>query len=892
MQKDILGKFSTPAKGVLARAQEFSKRMGVFGIEPEHILLGLLNQKNGLAGEILKKAGVKQGLVGNEVGQGDINKKEENRLPSDTRTMGREDVRVDDLEEEFNKLIPETFRGVFEATNRVGRENGGGEMRDERKGESAIKFENLKLKLGAQKIIERAVGAAARFGHAYVGSEHLLLGLLETRDGQVDKILKESRVDKERLKNNLNIILGSTAKFSDLVGPASKRSNFLRQLATGEMMGVEASEKTALETFGINLTSRMVQKNIDPVVGRGIEIERLINILSRRTKNNPILIGEPGVGKTAIVEGLAKKIVMGEVPDILVDKKIYNLDLGLLVAGTSFRGDFENRIKQVIAEVKRDSDIILFIDEIHNMIGAGSAQGTMDAANLLKPALSKGEIRCIGATTPNEYKKHIEPDPALERRFQGIFVNESTREETVELIRNIAQYYEKYHQVKITNEAIEAAVGLSDRYIQDKFLPDKAIDLIDEASSSKKVKKANTGLASEIKALKWKVAELSIAKEEYVKREIFDKAMKLKDEEEKMIYKIMELKREQEKMAKKILGKVTDNDIVEIISRITKIPAGQIAWGGKIGKSEQGLEQRLNGKIIGQKEVTLEVTQVIRKHLSGLAHPNRPLGSFMFLGPSGVGKTEMAKILAQELFHDERALIRFDMTEFGEGFGVSKLIGAPAGYVGYRESGKLTEAVKNRPYSIVLFDEIEKAHKEVRNLLLQILEEGRLTDATGKEINFKNTLIVMTSNIGLSDLNKAQRLGFGEIDDAGLDYERVKEKVLENLKKDFNPEFLNRIDKTLVFRPLSMRDLEKIVELQIGELGERLSERGLEITISDTARKFIAKESFSADAGAREIRKKISDLVEGPLAEKILGSGFGAGVVKVDVVGGNIDLSV
>ncbi|NQU78100.1 ATP-dependent Clp protease ATP-binding subunit [Candidatus Falkowbacteria bacterium] len=906
MQQDILSKFSTPAKKALIKAQVLANKIGVLRMQPEHLLASLIGQR-GITAQILKKAGlrpmeIKKMIIKKQQKDTHLNleeiltkelpaptqnynkeKKEVLKLPSDVENQTNITVKMkpEEREQEMGKLITDPFYKILE----------GGERQDinpleNKELENSLRMANLKLDSETQKVIRRAVINASRFGHKYVGSEHILAGLLEVPIKTIDNILDKSQVNHKELRERVSTILSSTSKFSEISQPAMM-DHLLKQIVTGEKE--ETSETPALDVFAYDLTDREVQKNIDPVIGRESEIERLINILSRRTKNNPVLIGEPGVGKTAIVEGLAKKIIKGEVPDVLADKRIFNLDLGLLVAGTSFRGDFENRIKGILSEVKKRPEIILFIDEIHNMVGTGNASGAMDAANMLKPALSKGEIRFIGATTPQEYKKFIEPDPALERRLQEIFVNESNKKETLLLIEGIKKYYEKYHRVEITKEASLAAVELSERYIKNKFLPDKAIDLIDEAASRIKVKKTNQGIIKKLRELEKRKEDLIKAKEIAVEDEEFEKAIKIKEEEKALAGKIAELSGKQKKEKKKMLGKIEKNDIAEVISQITKIPTTQLVFEDK--NKFLNLEEKIKEKIVSQEEAIKETANVIKKHLSGLANPDRPLGSFMFLGPSGVGKTEMARVMAEVIFNDAKALVRFDMTEFGEGFGVSKLIGAPAGYVGYRESGKLTEAIKNKPYSIVLFDEIVKAHKEVQNLLLQVLEDGKLTDATGREINFRNTIIVMTANVGLNELNKSQEIGFGQGGkNLGYDYDVVKEKVLKELKKNFGVEFLNRIDKTLVFRPLVKEDLEKIVGLQIAELGLRLRERGLGIEISDAGRKFIAKESFSPESGAREIRRKIADLVEGPLAETLLGDGFGRGVVKIDVVGGKIVL--
>jgi ATP-dependent Clp protease ATP-binding subunit ClpC len=657
---------------------------------------------------------------------------------------------------------------------------------------------------------------------------------------------------------------------------------------------LEERKTPALDFFAVNLTDEIIQKKIDPVIGREEEIARLIQILSRRTKNNPILLGEPGVGKTAIVEGLAKKILQGQVPDILINKKIFSLDLSLLIAGTIFRGDFENRMRQVIEEIKSNSQAILFIDEIHNIIGAGSTPGSLDAANILKPALSRGEIRCIGTTTPAEYKKYIEPDPALERRFQPIYVNEPTPEETIELLSDLANIYQRYHGVIITPQAIQAAVELSERYIQDKFLPDKAIDLIDEAASKIKVKRRRSKIYFQIKAKEKELEKIKKIKLETVEKEDYQEALDYKEREMDILEELAVLEERQIQEEKVVLGEIGRAEIAEVLSEMTKIPLKDLVQEEK--ERLLNLEKILEKRIIGQDEAIKEVARCIRRAQVGLNNPFRPKGSFIFLGPSGVGKTELAKVMAEEIFGQREALIRIDMSEFSEPINISKLIGSPPGYVGYRESGKLTDPVKNHPYSLVLFDEIEKAHSEVLNLLLQILEDGSLTDATGRKIDFKNTIIVMTSNIGTSILNKQASIGFETRrlkEDLEAQYKETKEKVLRDLKNRFRLEFLNRVDKIIVFKPLNLKTLEKIVDLQMKDLEDRCREKGIKLKLLPGARKFIAKASFAPEVGARAIRQTIQDLVETPLAEALLKHQFNSGdCVKVDYKKGRLDLEL
>ena len=621
------------------------------------------------------------------------------------------------------------------------------------------------------------------------------------------------------------------------------------------------------------------------MIGRIDEIERLIHILSRRTKNNPVLIGDPGVGKTAIVEGLAKKILNHEVPDILLDKRILNLDLGLVIAGTIYRGEFEARFKQIIDEIKKDPNIILFIDELHTIIGTGGATGTLDAANILKPALAKGEIRCIGATTLDEYRKHIESDPALERRFQPILVEEPSPEETLEVLRGIKKNYELFHQVNITDAALRAAVRFSQRYLQDKFFPDKAIDLIDEAASKHKVGRKQDERTKEILHLTKQVKDSEKKKHEAVATEQFQGAMRLKTQQELLRRRISILKEKRRQEQTELQGEIPQKDIAEIVARMTKIPVTELL------KEEKDkllrLEHDLAERIIGQSEAVQTVARCLRRARAGLTEPNRPIGSFMFLGPSGVGKTELAKVIADVVFEDPKALLRIDMSEFGESFQASKLIGAPPGYVGYKEGGKLTEIVRRKPYVVVLFDEIEKAHPDVFNLLLQVLEDGQLTDAVGKKVNFKNTVIIMTSNVGVAELNRAAKVGFrsaAQSDEQENSYESIKQDILQNLKKSFRPEFINRLDNIVVFRPLTEHVVEQIVQLQLAALEQRLGHHQLSVQATPAAIKYIAKKAFKPEEGARAVRKIIQDEIETKLAEEIISGQLESGAaLKLDV---------
>ncbi|MFH1172950.1 MAG: ATP-dependent Clp protease ATP-binding subunit, partial [bacterium] len=734
-----------------------------------------------------------------------------------------------------------------------------------------------KLSIEARKGIEKAVLIANLNNHKYVGTEHLLISLEQLQEKDWLGWLAQNQINLKRLKDYAPLLLKTTSRFSEITDNAIAG----KEAIAGHPL-LPGLEKTAsaLENFTTNLTDDEIQQNIDPVIGREEEISRLIQILARRTKNNPVLLGEAGVGKTAIVEGLAKKILAGQVPDVLLNKKIICLDLGATVAGTMFRGEFENRIKQIIEQVKNDPNLILFIDELHNIIGAGSAQGSLDAANILKPALARGQLRCIGATTFNEYKKHIANDPALERRFQPIIIEEPTADKTKAILLGIKENYEKYHQVSITNDAIEAAVDLSQRYLTDSFLPDKAIDLLDEAASGKRIKKKKDKDIQLLEDAEMALKKISQDKEKAIQAENFSQAMTIKGREQSALAKLEYLKAKIAGQKVKTVGKITRKEIAEIIAKMTKVPVTDLLTPEK--DQLLNLEKIIGQKIIGQDEAVQAISQAIRRARAGLASRQRPLGSFIFLGPSGVGKTELAKVLAETVFGSPKALIRLDMSEFSESFNISKLIGAPAGYVGYRDTNKLTDAVRHRPYSVVLFDEIEKAHPETFNLLLQILEDGQLTDATGKAVNFKNTIIILTSNIGLSELNHCARLGFGsqanaKPEPAEAEYGKIKERLLAELKEQFRPEFLNRLDKIIIFRPLNQEAIKKIVGLQITELNQRLAEMDIRLILDQASLDLIALRSHLPQEGARAIRRNIQELLENQLADQLLKNQIKAG---------------
>ena len=810
---NLIEKFSNNFKNTLISAYKLAAELNQAEIKPKHLLYGLLKQKGSIGTEVLTKTNINSEKI-------------------------RQFVEKD--KKSNNQTTPH-------------------------------------LSLRVKRAIEKAIIIANSNEHKYIGTEHLLAALLEIKDDDLEKIFVQNKVNTKSIKQKIPIVLRGTSKFPDLTENFNLTDDIDLESIPEDFKMPEAplspfGKGPLLEFFATNLTNPTIQQKIDPVIAREEEIDRLIQILCRRTKNNPVLLGDPGVGKTAIVEGLAKKIINHQVPDVLINKKIMALDLGLLIAGTMYRGEFESRLKQIIDEVKQNSDLILFIDELHTIIGAGAASGSLDAANILKPALARGDIRCIGATTLEEYKKHIEKDAALERRFQSIIVNEPSTQTTVEILKGIKKNYENYHQVEITPQAIEAAVSLSNRYLQEKFLPDKAIDLIDEAASKVKVNQKSDGLLKKIQETEDGLEFIVKEKQRAIMTEKFDQAINLKNQEEKLATRLDKLRKKQQAKGKIILGKITNQQIAEMVSKITGIPLQELISQER--KKIINLEKILSQKIIGQDEAIKTISESIRRSRAGLSPENRPLASFIFLGPSGVGKTELAKVLAQTIFQDKEALVRIDMSEFSERFNISKLIGAPAGYIGYREANKFTDQVRKKPYSIVLFDEIEKAHPDIFNLLLQILEDGHLTDAVGKKINFKNTIIIMTSNIGLENLNRQVIWGFENSKQQEIKYEEIKNQVLKDLKNKFKPEFLNRVDKTIVFKSLDIKSIEKIIRLQIEELNQRLAEQNLKLGLSSGAIKFLAQKSYLPQQGARAVRRNIQELIENLLAEQILQGGF------------------
>lgn len=809
----MFGRFTERAQKVLRLSQEEAYNLNHPVVGTEHLLLGLLREGSGVAAKALQNLGVDFSRV----------------------------------REEVVKLIG---RGEEKPRGEIG------------------------LSPRAKKVLELANDEARRQGVNYVGTEHVLLGLLREGEGVAAKVLANLGVSTDKVRQQVFLLLGGgglgglTMMFSGLGGYPPHWT----QQAPGVRATTARSATPAVDEFSRDLTQLAREDKLDPVVGREREIERVIQILSRRTKNNPVLIGEPGVGKTAIAEGLAQRIVENRVPETLRGRRVIALDLSGIVAGTKYRGEFEERLKRIINEIRGAGNVVLFIDELHTLIGAGAAEGAIDAANILKPALARGELQCIGATTLDEYRKHIERDAALERRFQPVMVGEPTREETVAILKGLRDRYEAHHGVKITDAAIEAAANLADRYISDRYLPDKAIDLVDEAASRVRLRAYTS--PPELKELEAKIEELRKEKEAAVHGQEFEKAARLRDAEQKLKEEL-EIKKEKWEKEKGLEGLVvTEEDIAEIVSSWTGIPVKKLAQE----ETERllNLEEVLHGRVIGQEEAVRAVARAIRRARAGLKDPKRPIGSFIFLGPTGVGKTELARALADALFGDEEALVRLDMSEYMEKHTVSRLIGAPPGYVGYEEAGQLTEAVRRRPYTVVLFDEVEKAHPEVFNVLLQILEDGRLTDAKGRTVSFRNTVIIMTSNVGANLIKRETALGFRRAS-AEESYASMKEKVLGELRQTFRPEFLNRVDEIIVFHALSREHIKEIVDLMLKNLAKQLKEYNIEVEVTEGAKEILVREGFDEVYGARPLRRAIQRLIEDQLSEGMLEGKFSRG---------------
>jgi ATP-dependent Clp protease ATP-binding subunit ClpC len=783
-------KFTDRARKVIAFAKEEAQRIGHDYLGTEHILLGIIKDGGGIAAAVLETLSI------------DLEK----------------------LKLEIEERVMESQGGTMLA------------------GE-------IPFMPQAKKVFELAAEESQSLGHNYIGTEHLLLGLLKEGEGVAARVLLEMGVTYRKAKDTTISILGTSAppRYS---GHLSAKTN-----------------TPTLDNFGRDLTLLARDNRLDPVIGRADEIERVVQILSRRTKNNPVLIGEPGVGKTAIVEGLAQQIIKCEVPELLLNRRVVTLDLAAVVAGTKYRGEFEERLKTRINEVRHaGNSVILSLDELHTLVGAGAAEGAIDASNMLKPALSRGEFQCIGATTLNEYRKHIEKDGALERRFQPIYVKAPSVEQTIDIIKGLRDKYEAHHKVKISDEAVEAAATLSNRYITDRFLPDKAIDVIDEAGARSRL--YATTLPDDIRDVDKEIEQVTKEKESSVKSQEFEKAAGLRDKINELRRRRDEMRRKFENSRAKTTPVVRAEEIAYVISKQTGIPIYKIEE--KESAKLLKLEDELHKRVVGQDEAIRAIAKSIRRSRSGMADPNKPIGSFIFLGPTGVGKTEVARTLAEILFEDRDALIRIDMSEYMEKFAVSRLTGAPPGYVGYEEGGQLSEKVRRRPYSVVLFDEIEKAHPEVFNILLQVLENGRLTDNVGRVVDFKNTVVIITSNVGSKNIGKNRALGFTKDSDE-ISYQMMKDKVLEDLKKTMNPEFLNRVDDIIVFHQLSKDDLRKIIDIMLKDLIRRLREKSIEVRLSDEAKDLIIEKGYDPLYGARPLRRAIQRMLEDPLAEKILG---------------------
>ncbi|MFC0274107.1 ATP-dependent protease ATP-binding subunit ClpC [Metabacillus herbersteinensis] len=782
----MFGRFTERAQKVLALAQEEAVRLGHNNIGTEHILLGLVREGEGIAAKALLALG----------------------------------------------LVPEKIQKEVEGLIGRGQENS----------------QTIHYTPRAKKVIELSMDEARKLGHSYVGTEHILLGLIREGEGVAARVLNNLGVSLNKARQQVLQLLGSNDSSSGHQGGGMTNAN-----------------TPTLDSLARDLTVIAREGNLDPVIGRGKEIQRVIEVLSRRTKNNPVLIGEPGVGKTAIAEGLAQQIINNEVPEILRDKRVMTLDMGTVVAGTKYRGEFEDRLKKVMDEIRQAGNIILFIDELHTLIGAGGAEGAIDASNILKPSLARGELQCIGATTLDEYRKYIEKDAALERRFQPIQVAEPTMDESVQILKGLRDRYEAHHRVSITDEAIDAAVKLSDRYIADRFLPDKAIDLIDEAGSKVRLRSFTT--PPNLKELEVKLEEVRKEKDSSVQSQEFEKAASLRDTEQRLREQLEETKKTWKEKQGQENSEVTVEDIAMVVSSWTGIPVSRLAQTET--DKLLNMESLIHSRVIGQEEAVVAVAKAVRRARAGLKDPKRPIGSFVFLGPTGVGKTELARALAESIFGDEDSMIRIDMSEYMEKHSTSRLVGSPPGYVGYEEGGQLTEKVRRKPYSVVLLDEIEKAHPDVFNILLQVLEDGRLTDSKGRTVDFRNTILIMTSNVGASELKRNKYVGFN-VQDETQNYKNMKDKVMGELKKAFRPEFLNRIDEIIVFHALEKKHLKEIVSLMSDQLTKRLIEQDLSLELTEAAKEKIVEEGFDLEYGARPLRRAIQKHVEDRLSEELL----------------------
>ena len=786
-------RFTEKAIKVIMLAQEEARRLGHNFVGTEQVLLGLIGEGTGVAAKTLKAMG----------------------------------LNLKDARAEVEKIIG--------------------------RGSGFVAVE-IPFTPRAKRVLELSWDEARQLGHNYIGTEHLLLGLIREGEGVAARVLENLGIDLNKVRSNVIKMLGETKTTAGNAAPTATQSS-------------GRSKSPSLDEFGTNLTQAAQEQRLDPVVGREKEIERVIQILARRTKNNPVLIGEPGVGKTAIAEGLAIRIVNSEVPDVLEGKRIIQLDMGLLIAGTKYRGEFEERLKKIMDEIRQAGDVILVIDEMHTLIGAGAAEGAIDAANILKPVLSRGELQVIGATTLDEYRKHVEKDTALERRFQPVYVDQPSVEETIQIMKGLRPKYEEHHKLIISDEAIEAAAKLSDKYITDRFLPDKAIDLIDEASS--RVRLRASSLPPEGKEVEKELKAIIKQKEQAIRNQQFEEASQLRDKEADLKDKIREISNQWKESQDNNKSVVTPEEVAYIVSIWTGIPVTKLTEG----ESERllKLEETLHKRVIGQDSAVVSISKAIRRARVGLKSPNRPVGSFIFSGPTGVGKTELAKALSEAIFGSEDNMVRVDMSEFMEKHSTSKLIGSPPGYVGYDEGGNLTETIRKKPYSVILFDEIEKAHPDVFNIMLQILDDGRLTDSRGRVVNFKNTIIIMTSNVGASRIENVSKLGFAVSDDVDQDrYEKLKDTVMEEMKKAFRPEFLNRVDDIIVFAHLNKDEVRKIADIMLNDLIKRIKEQELTMEVTDEVKDYLAKDGYSENYGARPLRRLIQKKIEDPIAEEIL----------------------
>jgi ATP-dependent Clp protease ATP-binding subunit ClpC len=815
----VFERFTERARQVVVLAQDEARALKHNYIGTEHILLGLLREEEGLAARVLESL----------------------------------DITVEEVRAQVARIVgqgDEVTTGQIPFTPR------------------------------AKKVLELALREALSLGHNYIGTEHILLGLVRENEGVAARILLDFDADAEKIRNEIIRMLS---------GPGR------RQQGAGAGTGEKSKSSKLLDQFGRNLTKQAAEGKLDPVVGRQTEIERVMQILSRRTKNNPVLIGEPGVGKTAVVEGLAARISNNQVPELLKNKQIYTLDLAALVAGSKYRGEFEERLKKVMKEITQRGDIILFIDELHNLVGAGAAEGAIDAASILKPALARGELQTIGATTLDEYRKYLERDAALERRFQQIRVDEPSVDDTVQILRGLRDRYEAHHRCKITDEALGAAATLSDRYIQDRHLPDKAIDLIDEAASRMRIRSMSA--PPRYRELEEEIERVRKEKEESIENQEFEKAASLRDKERKLTQKKRELEEDwrSNNERSEAQPEVGEEEIADIVSMWTGIPVFKLteAESQKLIRMEDELHKR----VIGQHQAIVAVSKAIRRARAGIKDPKRPTGSFIFLGPSGVGKTELARTLAEFLFGDEDAMIQVDMSEYMEKHSVSRLVGSPPGYIGYDEGGQLTEAVRRKPYSVVLLDEIEKAHPDVFNILLQILEDGKLTDAQGRKVDFRNVIVIMTSNIGAAQISKNQSLGFTIGDESGLSYDDMKSRVMSELKKVFRPELLNRIDEIIVFHKLEKAEIMSIVELLMKRLREQMGTHEVAIELTEEAKELLVEKGYDPAMGARPLRRAIQQTIEDPLADFVLGRSLEPGSTiligrKTDIEEGESEVDI